>query len=128
MEDTTMGYREDFFKANPGTKIPGKRGLCWRCINCGGWFPKSEIDVDHRIAKRLGGTDDIWNLQSMCKHCNRSKRERSSSGEIAQTVVTGAVSGLVNGGLGGGFDNLAKLGKSVATQKIKDALGIKYRR
>ena len=123
-----MGYREDFFKANPGTKIPGKRGLCWRCVNCGGWFPKSEIDVDHRISRRLGGTDDVWNLQSMCKHCNRSKRERSSSGEIAQTVVTGAVSGLVNGGLGGSVDNLAKLGKSVATQKIKDALGIKYRR
>ena len=123
-----MGYREDFFKANPGTKIPGKRGLCWRCASCGGWFPKSEIDVDHRVAKRLGGTDDLWNLQSMCKHCNRSKRERSSGTEVAETLISAGVSGLASGGLEGSLGNLGKLGKSVLTQKAKDALGIKYKR
>ena len=112
-----MGYREAYFNAHQGRKVIGHKGLCWKCVRCGGWFPKSEIDVDHRISKRYGGTDDLWNLQAMCKHCNRSKRERSSGGEIAATVV-GAT---VHGGLG-------KLAKGVATQKVKDALGIKYKR
>lgn len=117
MEDTTMGYREDFFKANPGTKIPGRRGLCWRCVNCGGWFPKSEIDVDHKISKRYGGSDQLYNLQAMCKHCNRSKRERSST----QDIATSAIGAIVTG-------NAGDLACGVLKQKAKDFLGIKYRR
>lgn len=117
-----MGYRETFFKNTPS--IGGK----YQCVSCGGWFTKSQIDVDHRISKRLGGTDDLWNLQAMCKHCNRSKRERSSGTEIATTVAAGAISGLMNNGIEGGVVNLTRLGKSVAKQKVKDALGIKYKR
>lgn len=117
-----MGYRETFFNNTPS--IMGK----YRCVNCGRLFPKSQIDVDHRISKRYGGTDDLWNLQAMCKHCNRSKRERSSTGEITQTIITGAVSGLMDNGVEGTVVNLTRLGKSVAKQKVKDALGIKYRR
>lgn len=117
-----MGYREEFFKNTPS--IRGK----YKCVSCGKLYPKSQIDVDHRIAKRLGGTDDIWNLQAMCKHCNRSKQDNSSGMEVAQTLITAGVSGIANNGLEGGVSNLAKLGKSVATQKVKDALGIKYKR
>lgn len=117
-----MGYRDTFFNNTPS--MMGR----YQCVCCKGWFTKDQIDVDHRIAKRLGGTDDIWNLQAMCKHCNRSKKDRSSSGEVAQTLVAGAVNGLINGGIQGSAINLSKLGKSVATQKVKDALGIKYRR
>lgn len=117
-----MGYREDYFKAHPSTN-----GF-YQCCSCGGWFKKKDIDVDHRIAKRLGGTDDIWNLQALCKHCNRSKRERSSGQEIATTIVAGAISGVTENGIQGGIGNLAGLGKSVATQKLKDAMGIKYKR
>lgn len=62
-----MGYREDFFKENKGIK--GK----YRCVRCGKWYPKSEIDVDHIIPQKYGGPDHLANLQAMCKHCNRSK-------------------------------------------------------
>lgn len=117
-----MGYRETFFN-----NTPSNRGR-YQCVCCGKWFPKSEIDVDHRIAKRLGGTDDLWNLQAMCKHCNRSKGKNSTNGEIVQTVATGAISGLMNGGAEGAVVNLTRLGKSVAKQKVKDAFGIKYKR
>ena len=117
-----MGYRETFFNNTPN--MMGK----YQCCRCGGWFPKSEIDVDHRIAKRLGGTDDIWNLQAMCKHCNRSKGKNTSKTEVAETLVAGTISGLMNGGIEGGVVNLTRLGKSVAKQKVKDAFGIKYRR
>lgn len=117
-----MGYRETFF--NNTSSVMGK----YQCSKCHGWFPKSEIDVDHRISKRLGGTDDIWNLQAMCKHCNRSKGKNTSGTEVAETLVAGTISGLMNGGVEGGVVNLTRLGKSVATQKVKDALGIKYKR
>ncbi|MBO5389595.1 MAG: HNH endonuclease [Lachnospiraceae bacterium] len=117
-----MGYRETFFNNTPS--MMGK----YQCVRCGGWFTKSNIDVDHRIPKRLGGTDDIWNLQAMCKHCNRSKGANTSTGEVAQTVITAGVQGLMQSGLEGGIVNLTKIGKGVAKQKAKDALGIKYRR
>ena len=107
-----MGYREDFFKNTPS--YMGK----YQCQRCGNWFPKSEIDVDHRIPKRHGGTDDLYNLQAMCKHCNRSKNSNVTGGEIAQTAIMAGISGISNNGIQGGIDNLANLGKSVATRKI----------
>lgn len=115
-----MSYREEFFKANPGITIPGKRGKQYRCVCCGRFYPKSQIDVDHKIAKRLGGTDDLWNLQAMCQHCNRSKGKNSSGMDVATSVI-GAVA---HDGLGG----LGQIAQGVATQKVKDALGIKYKR
>lgn len=117
-----MGYREDFFKNTPS--IMGK----YQCIKCGGWFAKKDIDVDHRIPKRQGGTDDLWNLQAMCKHCNRSKGADVTGAEIASSIIAGGISGLANNGIEGAFNNLAGLGKSVASRKVKDALGIKYKR
>lgn len=117
-----MGYRETYFNNTPS--FMGK----YQCVSCKQWFDKSDIDVDHRISKRNGGTDDLYNLQAMCKHCNRSKRERNSSKETAQTIIEAGVRGVMDNGLSGGIDNLANLGKSIATQKLKDALGIKYKR
>lgn len=112
-----MGYREEFFKHNPGTKLPLKRGIYYRCVSCGQWFTKSEITVDHKIAKRLGGTDDIWNLQPMCRSCNSSKREHSTVMDTTTSVIGATVNGDLGTLIGG-----------VAKQKVKDALGIKYKR
>lgn len=117
-----MGYREDFFRANPSVN-----GY-YQCVKCRGWFLKKDIDVDHRIPKRKGGTDDLWNLQCMCKHCNRSKNQNQTSMETAETLFNAGVSGLMNGGIDGAVVNLTRLGKSVAGRKVKDAFGIKYKR
>ena len=67
-----MGYREKFF-ANSISFM----GM-YRCQHCGRWFPKSEIDVDHIVPRKYGGTDDLVNLQALCKHCNRSKQANMS--------------------------------------------------
>lgn len=107
-----MGYREEWFKHNPPNMF-GK----YRCVCCGGWFSKSEIDIDHRIPKRDGGTDDLWNLQPMCRHCNRSKRDRQTKFETANTLVRATANGQLGKALGG-----------MAKQGIKDVLGIKYKR
>lgn len=117
-----MGYRETFFNNTPS--MMGN----YQCVKCRGWFPKSQIDVDHRVPKRQGGTDDLWNLQAMCKHCNRSKGAKTTGTDIAQTAILAGVSGLMNGGIEGGVVNLTRMGKSVAKRKVQDAFGIKYKR
>lgn len=107
-----MGYREKWFQHHR-PNIFGK----YRCVRCGGWFRKDQIEIDHRIPKRDGGTDDLWNLQPMCRHCNRSKRDRQSNVETASTLVRATA----NGQLGKAVGNIAK-------RKVKDALGFKYKR
>jgi len=106
-----MGYREKWFDAHK------PRFGKYRCVRCGGWFSKDKIEIDHRIPKRRGGTDDIWNLQPMCRHCNRAKRERNTKGEMASTIIRATANGALGKALGG-----------MAAQGVKDVLHIKYKR
>lgn len=64
-----MAYRDTYFKNNPSD-----HGW-YTCISCGRKFRKGDIDIDHIIPQHWGGTDDLDNLQCMCKHCNRSKKD-----------------------------------------------------
>jgi hypothetical protein len=112
-----MGYRETWFAHNKGIRLPFKRGVQYRCVRCGGFFPKSKIEIDHRIPKRHGGTDDLWNLQPMCRTCNRSKNANQTSFETAGTLVRATMHGDLGTAIGG-----------IAGRKVKDALGIKYKR
>lgn len=112
-----MGYRETYFKHNKGKKLPFKRGEYFQCVGCRKWFTKSNITIDHRIPKRKGGTDDLWNLQPMCRSCNSSKRERQSNIETASTLVRAASRGQLGKAVGG-----------MAKQGVKDILHIKYKR
>lgn len=104
-------YRNTYFKNTKS--MFGK----YQCCRCGKWFNKEDIDVDHKIAKRLGGSDELYNLQAMCRHCNRSKGANSSGMDIASSVIGAVISG-----------NTSDLVGNVAKQKLKDALGIKYKR
>ena len=106
-----MGYRETYFKYNK--PLFGK----YRCVRCGKWFRKDQIDIDHRIPKRNGGTDDIWNLQAMCRHCNRRKGANGSAFETAGTLVRATAHGQLGKAVGG-----------MESRGVKDALGIKYKR
>lgn len=115
-------YREAYFRAHPA--VLGK----YTCCKCKKRFKKEDIDVDHIISKRLGGTDDLYNLQALCKHCNRSKRERTSGGEVAKTLIGAGLNGIQKDGVQGVISNFTGLGSSMAKQKLKDALGLKYKR
>lgn len=42
----------------------------WTCVTCGG---HEDLSVDHRIPVSAGGTNDIDNLQTMCRPCNLAK-------------------------------------------------------
>ena len=66
-----MGYREKWFQANKNIF-----GL-YMCVNCKKLFPKEQMHIDHIIPKNKGGTDELWNLQCMCQHCNCSKQDNT---------------------------------------------------
>ncbi|OOB77586.1 MAG: hypothetical protein BEN19_01665 [Epulopiscium sp. Nuni2H_MBin003] len=107
-----MGYRDEWFKHNK----PDSKGK-YKCVNCKKKFEKRDIDIDHKIPKRKGGTDQLWNLQAMCKWCNRSKGANQSLSDTTSSVIGATLNG-----------DLGKLVKDVTKQKTKDALGIKYKR
>ena len=46
------------------------------CNGCGEHFQTQHLEVDHIIARSVGGTDHITNLQLLCSHCNRIKGDR----------------------------------------------------
>lgn len=58
------------------TAIPARtRGLVfllcrYACINCSS---SDRLEVDHIIPRALGGSDEIGNLQILCKPCNLRK-------------------------------------------------------
>ena len=47
------------------------------CAYCGKVITIKDMQVDHILPKRLGGTDDIDNLNSSCRLCNHYKRANS---------------------------------------------------
>jgi len=63
------GYRDDWFDNNEGN-----HGW-YTCVRCGRSFRKGDIDIDHIIPQSYGDSDNLNNLQCMCKHCNRSKQD-----------------------------------------------------
>ena len=56
------------------TLLYGEQG--GHCNGCGEHFQTQHLEIDHIIAKSVGGTDHIENLQLLCGHCNRIKGDR----------------------------------------------------
>ena len=46
------------------------------CAGCAHHFEARNLEVDHIVARRNGGTDHIDNLQLLCGSCNRIKGNR----------------------------------------------------
>ncbi len=64
----SMNYRELWFKNNESN-----HGW-YTCAKCGKKIRKADVDIDHIIPRKHGGSDRLYNLQCLCKHCNRSKQ------------------------------------------------------
>ena len=47
------------------------------CNGCNLQFPYKIFEIDHIQPKSKGGGDNIENLQLLCNHCNRRKRDKS---------------------------------------------------
>lgn len=88
-QKSTGNYRNDFIKAHKGKRRAGKKGYWYRCANCHKWCGRPgpekatipddcKMEVDHIRPWSMGGSDAVWNLQAMCKPCNRSKSNSHS--------------------------------------------------
>lgn len=112
MAKPSSNYRATYFKAHK----PSRSGK-YRCKACRKMFKPTDIDIDHVFPKRKGGTDHLWNLQAMCKHCNRSKGTRQTVGETVSTLTKATVHGQLHIALGG-----------MAKRNTLDFFGVKYKR
>lgn len=46
----------------------------YQCQSCGKTNRETELTIDHIIALARGGTNDISNLQTLCRSCNQQKK------------------------------------------------------
>lgn len=125
-------YRYAFIKEHPGKKRFGKKGLWYRCARCGKWCGRpgnekayipddQKMEVDHIRPWSQGGTDDVWNLQAMCKPCNRSKSDGMTFGDGLKTLgntIAHPVENLIK----------APIRKAARKNKVLKKLGITSRK
>ena len=45
----------------------------YRCRECGASKDETSLEIDHILPVAKGGTNDIDNLQTLCRECNRMK-------------------------------------------------------
>lgn len=86
---TQAEVRKMFVRCNPGVRRVGRKGYWYRCSHCGRWCGRpggehakiaddERMEVDHIRPWSKGGSDDIWNLQPLCKPCNRKKSNNAT--------------------------------------------------
>lgn len=46
----------------------------YQCQSCGKTNQETQLNIDHIIPLAKGGSNDISNLQTLCKQCNQSKK------------------------------------------------------
>ena len=127
---TQAQVRQSFIKAKPGVRRPGKKGYWYRCAHCGKWCgrPGSErayirddekMEVDHIVPWSRGGSDALYNLQPLCKPCNRSKSNAAGFGD----TLHGGINAVMHP-----VDSIAGVGRAAFRQnKVLKALGLNKR-
>ena len=59
------------------------------CAGCRNHYEIKDLEIDHIIPKKDGGTDHADNLQLLCGHCNRVKGRRTMEALIADLTKRG---------------------------------------
>lgn len=127
---TQQQVRARFIKYNPGVRRLGKKGYWYRCAHCGKWCgrPGSDnvnikesdrMEVDHIRPWSQGGSDELYNLQPLCRPCNRSKSNNATFGD--------GIRMLGNDLMHGDFIQ-SSIRKGVRQNKVLKGLGITKRR
>ena len=71
---TDLGHIPRYNAPENKTQLYGEQA--GNCNGCGEHFQTQHLEIDHIIARSVGGTDHIANLQLLCGHCNRIKGDR----------------------------------------------------
>jgi 5-methylcytosine-specific restriction endonuclease McrA len=131
MAMTQAQVRAAFIKANPGVRRIGMKGYWYRCAHCGKWCGRpgsdnvtikdsDKMEVDHIQSWSHGGSDEIWNLQPLCKPCNRSKSNTPTLKDNIKIMGNTVMHPL---------DSAVGVGRKAARQnKVLKGLGITKRR
>lgn len=51
----------------------------YHCANCeaaGGPYGSAELHVDHILPRSKGGSDELWNLRTLCRACHEARHAR----------------------------------------------------
>jgi len=71
---TDLGEHLPYSSTINKTKLYGfQKGVC---NGCSTHFEYRNLEVDHIISRKEGGTDHLDNLQLLCGNCNRVKGDR----------------------------------------------------
>ena len=92
--------RQYFIRHNPGIRLLGRKGYWYRCKNCGNWCGRAgrehanipdhlKMEVDHIVPWSRGGSDNIHNLQPLCKPCNRAKKSSMTTKDNFRAGING---------------------------------------
>lgn len=127
---TQAEVRKQFVYHNPGIRRLGKKGFWYRCAHCGKWCGRpggehakisddQKMEVDHIRPWSQGGSDALWNLQPLCKPCNRKKSNNPNLRDGLKMVGNNIIhaDGLTSG-----------VRKSVRNNAVLKGLGITKRR
>lgn len=82
LNDLLAAVAEHQEQAKPTRRTPIPRSVVrqvwdndgWECQNCGS---HRDLTVDHIVPLAKGGTNDMFNLQTLCGTCNSSKGART---------------------------------------------------
>ena len=123
--------RQLFVRNNPGVRRPGKKGYWYKCAHCGKWcgrpggegasIPDNEkMEVDHIQSWYNGGSDELWNLQPLCKPCNRNKGATPTLKDNVKIVCNAVLHPV---------DSIESIGKKAIRQnKVLKKLGLNKRK
>lgn len=80
--------RTDVIQLKPYNSIDNKKFLYGEqeghCNGCGTHFEMRNLTIDHIIARSVGGTDHLDNLQLLCGNCNSIKGNRGQEYLLAK--------------------------------------------
>ena len=69
----------------------------YRCRECGSSKDETSLEIDHIVPVAKGGTNDIYNLQTLCRECNRMKHtDEWVGGETDLEVAKNELNNLNN--------------------------------
>ena len=122
--------RKLFIQHNAGVKLLGRKGYWYKCAHCGKWCGRAGgdnvkiksddlMEVDHIRPWSQGGSNELWNLQPLCRPCNRKK---SSDITLRDNIKIAK-----NNVLHGDFVK-AGINKSVRNNVVLKGLGITSRK